>query len=145
MTRALTERYDQASPEVQRLVDELLDQDRSDQAWAAQVGPALTQPGTARLLGKSEQAVSKDRRLLRVRTRSGRIVYPVAQFAGRAQLPGVGDVVVALGEVLEPLTVASWLTAANDALDGRRPVDALADGDTDAVVGLARRLARAAA
>lgn len=145
MTSPVAERYEQASPEVRRLVDELLDQDRSDQAWAEQIGSALTQSSTARLLGKSEQAVSRDRRLLRVRTRSGRVVYPVVQFAGRAQLAGVGEIVVVLGEVLEPLTVASWLTAANDELDGRRPVDALADGDADAVVGLARRLARAAA
>lgn len=83
MTSPVAERYEQARPEVRRLVHELLDQDRSNQAWAEQIGSALT--------------------------------------------------------------VASWLTAANDELDGRRPVDALADGDADAVVRLARRLARAAA
>lgn len=145
MGSALAERYERARPEVRRLVDEILDQDRADQAWAEQIGPALTQRAAARLLGRSEQAVSKSRRLLRVRTRSGRAVYPVVQFAGRAQLPGVGEVVAELDGVLEPLTVASWLTAPNDELDGRRPVDALADGDTDAVQRLARRLARAAA
>lgn len=145
MGRGVAARYEQASPEVQRLVDEVLDQDASDRAWAAQIGPALTQSATARLLCKSEQAVGKDRRLLRVRTRSGRVVYPVAQFAGRAQLPGVADVVAELGEVVKPLTIASWLTAPNDDLEGRRPVDALGDGEVAAVTALARRVARAAA
>lgn len=73
------------------------------------------------------------------------MVYARAQFAGRAQLAGVGDVITALGEVLEPLTVASWLIAPNDELDGRRPVDALADGEAEAVTRLAHRLARGAA
>lgn len=127
------------------LVRAILEQDVSDAAWAAQIGPALSQQDVARLLGKSEQAVSKDARLLRIRNRDGRPVYPVVQFDGRRQLLGVADVVAAIGRVLEPLTVASWLTASNAGLSGRRPVDALRDGDAAAVRALAARLAADAA
>ncbi|MGZ4558750.1 MAG: hypothetical protein ACXVXF_08790 [Mycobacteriaceae bacterium] len=37
----------------------------------------------ARLVGKSEQAVAKDGRLLRLRNQDRRRVYPVVQFDGR--------------------------------------------------------------
>ena len=134
-----------ARPEALALARLVLEQDAADQAWARQVGPALTQRDTATLLGTTEQAVAKDGRLLRVRDRDGRPVYPVVQFAGRAQLAGVADVVRALAGVLEPLTVASFLTAAHPDLDGRRPVDALRAGEQEAVVRIARRLARRAA
>lgn len=134
-----------ARPEAVALARAVLEHDAADQAWAAQVGPALTQRDTARLLGKTEQAVAKDARLLRVRGRDGRPVYPVVQFDGRAQVPGVGEVVAALRDALEPLTVASFLTAPHRALDGRRPVDALRTGHADAVLTVARRLARSAA
>lgn len=133
-----------ARPEAVALARAVLEQDVADQAWAQQVGPALTQRDVAVLLAKTEQAVAKDARLLRVRTRDGRPVYPVLQFAGRAQLPGVAQVVAALRDALEPLTIASWLTAAQTELDGRRPVEALRAGDVPAVVLAAQRLARAA-
>lgn len=133
-----------ARPEAVALARAVLEQDVADQAWAAQVGPALTQRDVARLLSKTEQAVAKDARLLRVRTRDGRPVYPVLQFTGRGQLSGVAEVVAALRGALEPLTVASWLTAPQRELDGRRPVDALRAGIVEPVVLAARRLARAA-
>ena len=130
-----------ASAPTLELVRAILEQDVADAAWAAQIGPALSQPDVARLLGKSAQAVSKDGRLLRIRNRDGRPVYPVAQFDGRGQLRGVADVVATLVGVLQPLTIASWLTAGNAGLAGRRPVDALRDGDAAAVRVLAARLA----
>ncbi len=134
-----------ASAPTLQLVRAILEQDVADAAWSAQIGPALAQPDVARLLGKSEQAVSKDARLLRIRNRDGRPVYPVVQFDGHRQLPGIADVVATLGGVLQSLTIASWLTAGNAGLAGRRPVDALRDGDTAAVRVLARRLAADAA
>ncbi|MGN6245613.1 MAG: hypothetical protein ACTHQ3_18335 [Motilibacteraceae bacterium] len=140
---ALARLAEHASPAAVALARAVLEQDVSDAAWAEQVGPALTQSDTARLLGKSEQAVSKDPRLLRVRNRDGRPVYPVVQFDGRSQRPGVAEVVAALAPVLAPLTVASWLTTPNPELLGARPVDALAD-DASTVLTLARRLAAAA-
>lgn len=135
-----------ASPEALELATRILEQDVANRGWAAQVGPALTQRDTARLLDKSEQAVAKDARLLRVRASDGKPLYPVVQFAGRHQIDGVAAVVAALRESLEPLSVASWLTAPNRELGRRRPVDVLAAGDDDGtVLLLARRLARAAA
>ena len=133
-----------ASPAAIALARTVLEQDVADAGWAEQIGPALTQQDVARLLGKSEQAVSKDSRLLRVRNRDGRPVYPVVQFDGRRQLPGVPDVVSVLQPAIEPLTVAAWLTAASPALTGRRPVDALRDGQSTEVLALAKRLASSA-
>lgn len=70
-----------ASPEAVRL----LEGDIAEKAW---VGYCLTQVDTAELLGRSEQAVSKDRRLLRLERSDGRPVYPAFQFDGRR--PGAG-------------------------------------------------------
>jgi hypothetical protein len=118
----------------------VLAQDVSDAAWARQVGPALTQGDTALLLGKSEQAVSKDARLLRIRNRDGRPVYPVFQFDGRQQLPGLGEVVIALRRTLDPLTTATWLTTPQPAVDGLSPIVALRTGRARQVHAAARRL-----
>lgn len=134
----------QASPEAVRLATRLLESDIAAQAWVSQVGFCLTQAGTAELLGRSEQAVSKDPRLLRLARSDGRPAYPAFQFDGRRQVPGVADVVKALGGALLPETMAAWLTGEQPALDGRRPVDVLAEGDRDAVLAVARRLAERA-
>ncbi len=138
----LADRASAAAVELARVV---LEQDVADKTWAAQVGPALSQPDTARLLGKSEQAVSKDARLLRIRNRDGRPVYPVLQFEGRAQLPGLAEVITTLLPSVQPLTIASWLTASCRPLANRRPVDALRDGDLKDVLALAQQLAHSAA
>lgn len=128
-------------PDTQRFVLDVLRTDAADRAWARQAGPVLSQADAGRLLGKSEQAVSKDRGLLRVKLRSGRVAYPVVQFAGRSVLQGIAEVVDTLRGVVQELTVLSWLTAANGHLDGRRPVDVLRAGDVESVVTVARRLA----
>lgn len=141
----LAELAERASPAAVALARMVLEQDVADAAWRAQVGPALTQSDVARLLGKSEQAVSKDARLIRIRNRDGRPVYPVMQFQGRGQIAGLAEVVHVLREVLHPLTVASWLTTPQQDLAGRRPAEALRDGDAGPVLSLARRLAAAAA
>jgi Protein of unknown function (DUF2384) len=130
-----------ASPEAVALATAVLEGDLASRAWQHQVGPSLTQRDTARLLGRTEQAISKDRRLLRIHRRDGRPVYPIAQFDGRGQKPGVADVVAALDGAVNEFTAAAWLTAANDALGGRRPIDALGAGDTTAVLMVARRFA----
>lgn len=130
-----------AAPDTRRFVLDVLRQETADRCWSEQVGPALTQRDTAQLLGKSEQAVSKDRGLLRVRLRSGRVAYPVIQFSGRGVVPGVAEVCAALRDVVEPLTVASWLTARNRSIGDQRPIDALRAGNIDPVVTLSRQLA----
>lgn len=134
-----------ASAEAVELARTVLEQDASDHAWTRQLGPAMSQRDVARLLGRSEQAVSKDPRLLRLRNRDGRPVYPFLQFRGRALLPGIAEVVGVLTGVVEPLTVASWLTAPNRALGRARPVDALRDERIDEVLAVAGRFAARAA
>ncbi len=142
---SVAELFYAASPETRQLVTALLEQDAADRHWAAQIGPSLTQADTARLLGNSEQASAKDPRLLRVKTRSGRVAYPVVQFDGRAVLAGLGEVLAVLAPAADPLTVTAWLTGMQPSLGNRRPVDALRAGEADAVVALARRFARSAA
>lgn len=142
----VAERYEQASSDTRRLVDRLLHQDADDRAWAEQIGPAYRQRDVAELLGKSKQAVSEDRRLLRLEMRSGAIGYPAFQFDGRRLLGGLADVVAMLNPVVEtPWTVASWVTSAQPALGGARPIDLLRAGDSDPVMAAVRRLAAALA
>lgn len=131
----------EASGEAVALATAILEADLANRAWADQVGPSLSQRDTARLLGRTEQAVSKDPRLLRARRRDGRPVYPVVQFDGRRQSPGVSQVVGAMNGAVSDLTIASWLTAPNDGLQGRRPIDALAAGHLAPVLAVANRFA----
>lgn len=121
-------------------------QDGDDRAWAAQLGPAYRQLDVARLLGKSKQAVSSDRGLLKLEMRNRDIAYPAFQFDGRRTLPGIRSVIAVLDPaVATAWTTASWLTSPTDALDGQTPVQALRRGAADAVLDLARRTARAMA
>jgi len=133
--RALAQLMKSASPAAQTFVRRVLEQDVATQRWGAQLGPSLSQRDVARLLGKSEQAVAKD----------GRPVYPVVQFDGRRLLPGVAEIVDVLNSAVEPLTVASWLTAPNAQLGGRRPIDVLRDGEVAPALALARSLASSVA
>jgi hypothetical protein len=104
------------------------------------------QADVAALLGKSKQAVSADPRLLKLVLRSGEVGYPVFQFDGRQQLPGVRDVIGVLAPVVAtPWTIASWLTSPSADLDGETPEAALRAGRVDAVTAAADRFARAAA
>lgn len=142
----LTERYEHASDATRRVVDRLLAQDEDDRAWAEQIGPVYRQGDVAALLGKSKQAVSEDRRLVRLEMRSGAIGYPAFQFDGRRVLPGIAEVVAQLAPVVETAwTVASWLTSLQPALHGARPLDRLRAGDVDAVTSAARQVAIALA
>ncbi|MGH9101754.1 MAG: hypothetical protein ACRDYD_02040 [Acidimicrobiales bacterium] len=141
----LAELEQQASPEAVRLAVRLLESDIAARAWVDQVGYCITQSDAAQLLGRSEQAVSKDPRLLRLARSDGRPAYPAFQFDGRRQVPGLAEVVRALDGSLLPATVAAWLTGTQPALGGRRPLDALVEGDGEAVLAVARRLARRSA
>ncbi|MGY1738371.1 antitoxin Xre/MbcA/ParS toxin-binding domain-containing protein [Geodermatophilus sp. SYSU D00684] len=118
--------------------------DTDDDRWAAQIGPALNEADTARLLDLSPEEVRRAPDLLQLHNRDGRPVYPVFQFAGRAPLLGVGEVVTTLTPALQPLAVAAWLTGPNRVLGGRRPADLLRDGDSGRVLELARQLADSA-
>jgi hypothetical protein len=136
---SLIELAKDASPEAVALAEEILRGDIENRAWAAQVGPCLTRSTVARLLGKSEQAVAQDGRLLSYRNGDGRIAYPVVQFDGPRPVAGLDTVMAVLtagGD--DDLTVLAWLTAPKPALDGRSPIDALRSGEVDLVMRLAR-------
>jgi hypothetical protein len=142
----VAERYRQASPDTQRIVERVLEQDADDRAWMDQLGPAYRQADVAVLLTKSKQAVSSDRRLLRLVMRSGGVGYPAFQFDGRRPLPGIAEVVEILGPVVETSwTIASWLTSPQPDLGGERPVNLLRLGDETPVIASAHRFARALA
>jgi hypothetical protein len=107
----------------------------------------LSQADVALLLGLFQRAVSKDLNLPCICNRDGRLAYPVLQFDGRRILAGLSEVIAELRGALEPLTIASWLTAPQRSLCGRRPVDLLRSGsaeDAAAVLAAARRLGLAA-
>ncbi|MGH9069463.1 MAG: hypothetical protein ACRD0J_18510 [Acidimicrobiales bacterium] len=88
----------------------------------------------------SKQAVSKNRNLLALTTGSGRVVYPRFQFAGRALIPGLRQVLAELPEeVVSHWTVASWLVSPAADMEGERPIDVLAEGGTQVVAEAARR------
>ncbi len=131
-----------ASPETRYQIELLLRQDADDRAWADQLGPAYRQGDVARLLGKTRQAVSADRGLLRLEMRNGEIGYPVFQFDGARQLPGIREVV----RVLDPMvasawTIASWLCSPAPQLDERTPLAVLREGERETVLSLARQTA----
>jgi len=144
MSASLQQMIREASPETRYQVQRLLRQDADDRAWTAQLGPAYRQGDVARLLGKSRQAVSVDRGLLRLEMRDGDIGYPVFQFDGRRQLPGVREVVRMLAPVTASAwTTASWLTSPAPELDDRTPLAVLRDGEQEKVLALARAAATA--
>ncbi len=72
-----------------------------------------------------------------------RDVYPRFQFDADGQLlPSLSEVVGTLTPVVATTwTIASWITTPHVQLDGRRPIDACANGELDAVVELARQWA----
>ena len=142
MNASLQRMVRDASPEARYQIERLLRQDADDRAWAEQLGPAYRQGDVARLLNKTRQAVSADRGLLRLALRDGDIAYPVFQFDGRRQLPGIREVI----RVFEPAvatawTTASWLTSPAPELDDRTPLTLLRAGEREPVISLARRTA----
>ncbi len=144
MSTSLHRQVREASPETRHQIECLLRQDADDRAWADQLGPAYRQGDVARLLEKSRQAVSADRGLLRLEMRNGEIGYPLFQFDGRRQLPGIREVVRAFEPVVaSSWTTASWLASPTPELDGRTPVAALREGDREAVIALAEQISAA--
>lgn len=113
--------------------------------WTDHAGPFLDTEGVAAALdGVSKQAVSQrvqGRRLLALRTGSGRWVYPLWQFHHGALLPGLPEVLAAAGyDPRRPVTgwtVASWLATEDPELGGA-PRDLLAAGRLAPVLAVAR-------
>ncbi|MGA8260549.1 MAG: hypothetical protein WB783_10080 [Arenicellales bacterium] len=144
MAASLQQMMRDASPETRYQIERLLRQDADDRAWSEQLGPAYRQGDVARLLGKSRQAVSADSGLLRLDMRDGEIGYPVFQFDGRRQLPGIREVVRTFAPVVASAwTTASWLTSPVPELGDRTPLAALRGGGQEKVLALARTTAAA--
>ena len=113
-----------------------------DASWSELIGPAYHPEQAAQLLGVEPAQLDAIDGLLCLEQRDGTLAYPASQFDGRAQLPGVADVVIALeGAVATAWTTGSWLHTPHDQLDGLTPIDALRDGQVDRVTGQARRWA----
>lgn len=114
--------------------------------WSEQLGPVYDTAGVAEVFGGvTKQAVSdrvRRRRLLALRTGSGRLVYPAFQFRGRDVVDGLAQVLGRIGaDETEAWTVASWLTTTDPALGNRSPIEALRAGEVEAVLAAAGDLA----
>jgi hypothetical protein len=86
----------------------------------------LTTQGVAKRASKGE--------LLCLANADDQPVYPTLQFQGGASLDGIGQVVRALSEVDDALTIASWLTLPKRSLSGETPIELLRRGEVDTVV-----------
>ena len=114
-------------------------------AWNDHVGPFLDTEGVSALLdGVSKRAVwqrVRGRRLLALKTSSGRLVYPLWQFRDGAPLPGLADILVAAGyDPARPVTgwtVACWLATGDPDLGGS-PSALLVAGRLEPVLAAAR-------
>ena len=116
--------------------------------WTDAVGPFYDTEAVMSLLGGvSKQAVNdrvRRHRLLALRTGSGRLVYPAAQFHDERVIDGLGDVLDALvPDNTEAWMVASWLSTPDPDLGDRTPIAALRAGAHDDVLRAARELASA--
>ncbi len=89
--------------------------------WAKVIGPVYSTAQVTMLLRGSRQAVNdrvRRRTLLALRTADEHLVYPTFQFEGAKVLPGLADVLQAVGDVVDPWTLASWLVAPQPELGG---------------------------
>lgn len=104
-------------------------------------GGGLRVEEVARLLKLSEREVEQRRAaqsLLAVRdSDSGTWIYPACQFKGGRAVPGLAQVLAGF-TMQNPWTQLYVLISEDPALDGRTPVQALAEGETDAVLSIAR-------
>lgn len=120
----------------------------TSKAWQEHLGVFYDVDGVRRLLSRngqalSRQAVSKRKNLLALTTGSKRVVYPSFQFRDRTVVSGLDRVLEQLPEdLISRWTLASWLVSNEPELGGARPIDALHQGDVDAVVLIARNWAR---
>jgi hypothetical protein len=92
------------------------------------------------LLGISRQAIHARRKagkLLALETGRHGLRYPTWQVTARGLLPGLEETLAVLGDT-DAWMQARFFLADNPRLDGRRPLDALRDGDVEPVLEAAR-------
>jgi hypothetical protein len=129
------------------LVERLLAAVPSPSPLAAVVGPVYRPASLARVIGCSRQAISdmvKTRRLLALRTADSKVVIPAFQLGPDFKpLPGLEPVLRLLGDdIVDDWTLASWLTAPQDRLEGRSVVQHLRAGGNAAEVLVVAESAR---
>ena len=104
--------------------------------------PHLRVSEVRNLLGVSVDEVrslARKDRLLGFRTPSGDdILFPAWQFEEGEPVSGLDQVLAAFG-ASDPLEAVLFFATASPRLDGRRPIDALRDGDVDQVLDAAAR------
>ncbi len=107
-------------------------------------GGTLSATEIAKRLGVSRQAVNKRRqagRLLALPVGRRRFAYPLWQLAGTGALPGFEKVLAALDEH-DPWMQARFFLGRNARLGDARPLDALRNGDVEAVTRAAAEYGR---
>lgn len=77
-------------------------------------------------------------KLLACRSRGGWWLYPAFQFRDNEVVKGLPETLEAIGPNVDGWQVALWMTRPSDDLGGRRPIEALWDGDIEDVLALAR-------
>ncbi len=113
--------------------------------WSEALGPFYRTPQVRSLLGGVSRQALEDRMrrhtLLGLRTADGVIVYPRFQFDERhAVLAGLAEVLRVLrASGVDDWTLAGWLVARRDGLEGHSPVEWLRGGrDVETLLGAAR-------
>jgi len=114
---------------------------RAEQLLLDEAGGTLTVESVAELLGGiKRQAVEKRRNrgtLLGLRKSGGAYVYPVCQFHHGEVLPGLEKFLAAFPQDTDPWQKLNVLLGASDALEGKRPLDALRGGHVEDAVEVA--------
>jgi hypothetical protein len=114
---------------------------RAEQVLLDEAEGTLTVEAVAELLGGiKRQAVEKRRNrgtLLGLRTTGGAYVYPVCQFHRGEVLPGLDRFLAAFPADTDPWLKLNVLLGPSDELGGKRPLDALRDGETSGAVAVA--------
>lgn len=117
----------------------------ADSAWEKELGQLFSSAEVAQLLGGvSRQRVSelaRDRRLIVLRAKSGRMSFPAFQFREDETITPLVDAFWTVAEAAgDDWTAASWLVAEDELLDGESPVSwARAGGEPERLLTVARR------
>lgn len=106
-------------------------------------GGTLQPSEVAELLRMSRQAVGKRRRngqLLALSTGKRGFEYPACQFWEDGVVSGLGDVLAAFGDEVDPWMKLAFLVTPNGSLDGGIPLDLMRRGKISEVIRLAENV-----
>jgi hypothetical protein len=108
---------------------------QAQQELLREAGGLMTSEEAAKLLGLTRQAVDKRRqanKLIAIPQGQRAFGYPVCQFDAKGPLPGLDQVLVALGPH-DGWMLLTFLLSPNGHLDGQTPADLLRRGEVSAV------------